>query len=180
VINRGWCVAALVAVTPTLAACGGSDRSVTEGSSGASAFSTDTPASRAGTAQSLVAPGTLAASTSGPMTCTVYDGYATQIIFDSERLDVRAECQVWSANRPGTGYLWGYERAAATPGALHLCSLTDARQRLTAIVIEETGFVPVSAAERAKGRAACVSIRAAGWAAPSMSPQEARIRRRSR
>jgi len=93
----------------------------------------------------------------------VYDGYATQIIFRSGSLDVRTECLLWAANRVNVGYLWGYERAAAIPDAVQACSLTDPHRDLTAIVIEETGFAPVSAAERAKGRSACGSILASGW-----------------
>ena len=80
----------------------------------------------------------------------MYDGYATQIVFRSESLVVRTECLVWAANRLDVGYLWGYERAAAVPDAMHVCSLTEPHRDLTAIVIEETGFAPVTAAERRK------------------------------
>jgi hypothetical protein len=94
----------------------------------------------------------------------VYEqGYATQVIVDSPRLNVAAECQVWAANKPGDGYLWGYEQNAALPDGLRLCSLTDPYRNLTATVIEETGALPVSAAERASGTSACAGIRASGW-----------------
>jgi hypothetical protein len=95
----------------------------------------------------------------------VYDGYATQIVFRSQSLVVRTECLLWAGNRVNVGYLWGYERAASVPDALHLCSLTEPHRDLTAIVIEETGFAPVTAAERANGRSACESIVASGWIA---------------
>jgi hypothetical protein len=93
----------------------------------------------------------------------VYDGYATQIIFRSRSLDVRTECLVWAANRVNVGYLWGYERAAAVPASVRVCSLIVPHRDLTAIVIEETGFAPVTAAERAKGMSACANIVASGW-----------------
>jgi hypothetical protein len=103
------------------------------------------------------------AASYSPTTCTVYGpGYRTQIIFGSQHLDVRAECQVWSANKPGTGYLWGYG-PAAIPNATRLCALTDPRGKLKATVIEETQSFPASTAERAQGRAACNSILASGW-----------------
>jgi hypothetical protein len=103
-------------------------------------------------------------STQGPTTCTVYEpGYATQIIVDSRRLNVASECQVWSENGSGGGYLWGYEHAAAMPDGLRLCSLIDPHRNLTATVIEETFDVPVSAAQRASGMSACANIRASGW-----------------
>ena len=108
-------------------------------------------------------PSVLFTSSSGPTTCTVYGpGYATQIIFASPRLDVRAECQLWSANKPGAGYLWGY-RAAALPRATQLCTLTSPKGSLTATVIEDTGWLPISADERARGISACRDIRASGW-----------------
>ena len=102
----------------------------------------------------------------GPTTCTVYEGYATQIIFRSRSLNVRTECLIWAANRLNVGYLWGYEREAVIPDALQVCSLADPHRDLTAIVIEETGFAPVSAAERAKGKSACENILASGWTGP--------------
>jgi len=93
----------------------------------------------------------------------VYEpGSGTQIVFDSQSLNVRVECQLWASSQAGAGYLWGYERAAM-PDATHVCALTDPQRKLTASVIEQTDFVPVSAADKAKGRSACASIAAAGW-----------------
>ena len=106
-------------------------------------------------------------SSRGPTTCTVYESdYATQIVVDSRSLNVRAECELWSANQPGVGYLWGYEQAAVTPDVMRLCTLTDPHGEMTANVIEDTGYIPVSAAQRAKGGSACAGIRASGWTAP--------------
>ncbi len=108
-------------------------------------------------------------SSGGPTTCTVYEGdYATQIVVDSQSLNVRTECELWSANQPGVGYLWGYEHAAATPNVVRLCTLTDPHGKMTASVIEDTGFIPVSAAQRAKGGSACAGIRASGWTEPRL------------
>lgn len=106
----------------------------------------------------------LSASPYGPTTCTVYGpGYATQIIFDSRGLDVRSECQVWAANKPGVGWLWGYG-PAAIPQATQLCALTDPGRRLTARVIEDNASLPVSAQERAQGLSDCEIFLASGWA----------------
>jgi hypothetical protein len=106
----------------------------------------------------------LPASLRGPTTCTIYEpDYATQIVVDSSRLNVRAECELWSANQPGVGYLWGYEQASVTADVIQLCTLTDPHGEMTASVIEDTGFVPVSAAQRARGGSACAGIRASGW-----------------
>lgn len=153
----------LVALSSALAGCGGSHRPIAESSPAGSALSTDSSSSHPTVAPTSVLPAALPISSSGPTTCTVYDGYATQIIFSSGSLDVRTECLVWSANRLNVGYLWGYERAAAIPASTHVCSLADPRRDLTAMVIEETGFAPVTPAERAKGRSACESIVASGW-----------------
>jgi hypothetical protein len=80
----------------------------------------------------------------------VYEpGYATQVVVDSRRLNVTAECQVWAGNKSGGGYLWGYEQNASMPDGLRLCSLTDRYRNLTATVIEETGALPVSRDENA-------------------------------
>ena len=107
----------------------------------------------------------LPTSRRGPTTCTVYESdYATQIVVDSRTLNVRAQCELWSANQPGVGYLWGYEQAAATADVLRLCTLSDPNRKMTASVIEDTAFVPVSAAQRAKGGSACAAILASGWA----------------
>jgi hypothetical protein len=109
-------------------------------------------------------PISLPSSASGPTTCTVYEAdYATQIVVDSPSLNVRAECELWSANQPGVGYLWGYERAASTPDVLRLCTLIDPKGKMTASVIEDTGFVPISDSQRAKGGSACAAIAASGW-----------------
>ena len=89
--------------------------------------------------------------------------YATQIVVDSGTLNVRAECELWAANQPGFGYLWGYEQATVTSDVTQLCTLTDPKRRMTASVIEDTGFVPLSAAQRANGGSACAGIRASGW-----------------
>jgi hypothetical protein len=88
----------------------------------------------------------------------------TQIVFDSERLNVRVECQVWASSQPGDGYLWGYERAAM-PDATRVCAFTDPQRKLTASVIEQNDYMPVSATDRARGMSACASIIAAGWIA---------------
>jgi hypothetical protein len=106
----------------------------------------------------------LPASSQGPTTCTVYESdYATQIVVDSRTLDVRAECELWAANQPGVGYLWGYEQAAATANVTPVCSLSDPHRKMTASVIEDTGFVPISRVQRAKGGWACAAILASGW-----------------
>jgi hypothetical protein len=149
-----------------------------ESSPPGSVLSTNSSSSHPAVGPTSVLPAALPVSSSGPTTCTVYDGYATQIIFNSGSLDVRTECLVWSANRINVGYLWGYERAAAIPDSTHVCSLADPHRDLTAIVIEETGFAPVTPAERAKGRSACESIVAAGWNAPGSKRRHERARRR--
>ncbi len=119
-------------------------------------------------------PISLPSSTSGPTTCTVYEAdYATQIVVDSPSLNVRAECELWSANQPGVGYLWGYERAASTTDVLRLCTLIDPKGKITASVIEDTGFVPISDSQRAKGGSACAAIAASGW---TQSRPRARVR----
>ncbi len=105
---------------------------------------------------------TLPASTAGPTTCTVYEpGGATQVIFASARLDVRAECEAWIARDIGAGYLWGDEPPSAvaqTPGARQVCYVQDLHGPLTASVIEDTGFRPPSALARAKSSSACASL----------------------
>lgn len=173
-------IAALAAVTAALAACGGSSRPGAGGMpSGGSAPG---PLSARGIERTRTTVRPLASysislppSSRGPTTCTVYEGdNATQIVVDSRSLNVRTECELWSANQPGVGYLWGYEQAAVTPGATRLCTLTDPRGEITANVIEDTGFIPVSAEQLAKGGSACAGIRASGWAAPR------RVYRRSR
>jgi hypothetical protein len=152
-------LAALAATAAAAAGCGGSGRPVAGSSS---------PSRSAPAAPYVIAPAPysidLPASSHGPTTCTVYvPGYATQIVVNSRSLDVRAECAVWAANRPGYGYLWGYEQPVATPDATELCAMRDPSRDLRASVIEETGFVPVTRAQRATGLSACARIIAAGW-----------------
>jgi hypothetical protein len=105
---------------------------------------------------------TLTSSTAGPTTCTVYEpGGATQVIFASARLDVRAECEAWISRDIGAGYLWGDEPSSAvdqTPGARQVCYVKDLRGPLTASVIEDTGYRPPSALARAKGTSACADL----------------------
>ena len=114
----------------------------------------------------------------GPTTCTVYESdYATQIIVDSDSLDVRNECEVWAANQADVGYLFGYEAAAATPDVLRLCTLTDPNRKMTASVVEDTGFVPLSRAQQAKGRSACAAILASGWRRRQLGRRAQRGRR---
>jgi hypothetical protein len=148
-----------------LAACGGHDRSAT----GPSPAGAARPSSRPDALRLSPYRISLPASTSGPTTCTVYEtDYATQIVVDSPSLNVRAECELWAANQPGVGYLWGYERAAATADVIRLCTLTDPNRRMTASVIEDTGFVAVSAAQRQKGGSACAAIVASGWSSTAL------------
>ena len=172
VVVRTLSISALTAVTAVLAACGGSSQMRTGGSSGAAVHG---PVSAAGiertrTAVRPLSPYSISLppSSRGPTTCTVYEtDYATQIVVDSRSLNVRAECELWSANQPGVGYLWGYEQAAVTRDVVLLCTLTDPHGKMTVSVIEDTGFIPVSAAQRAKGGSACAGIRASGWTVPS-------------
>ena len=106
----------------------------------------------------------LPVSARGPTTCTIYvPGFATQIVVDSHSLDVRAQCAVWAANHPGYGYLWGYEQPVDTPDGIELCAMKDPGRDLTASVVEDTGFAPVTASERTTGLSACATIVAAGW-----------------
>ena len=157
-VRTRW-IAALAVVPTALVGCGGQHH----GAAGSSTQAEQRLASQ----PRLALPRyriSLPSSASGPTTCTVYEAdYATQIVVDSPSLNVRAECELWSANQPGVGYLWGYEEAAVTPDALRLCTLTDPKGKMTASVIEDTGFVPISAAQRAKGGSACSAIATAGW-----------------
>jgi len=155
------CIAALVAVATALAACGGGAQKP----AGADAVGV---AAQTPTAPYFKAPSpyliSLPASSEGPTTCTVYESdYTTQIVVDSPSVNVRAECELWAANQPGVAYLWGYEAAAATPDVLRLCTLTDPHHKMTATVIEDTGFVPLTPTQRANGGSACAAIRASGW-----------------
>jgi hypothetical protein len=157
-VRTRW-IAALAVVSTALAGCGGRQHGAPAGS---------TQAEQRLSSQPRLAlsryPISLPSSAGGPTTCTVYESdYATQIVVDSPSLNVRSECELWSANQPGVGYLWGYESAAVTPDALRLCTLIDPRGKMTASVIEDTGFVPISSAQRSRGGSACAAIAAAGW-----------------
>jgi hypothetical protein len=129
--------------------------------------------SRADNAPAAVAP-PVASSRAVPAlrgaatTCTVYGpGFATEVIFESQLLDVRGECQAWTSGRPGSGYLFGYETAvgsaAAAVGSTPVCSLTDPDHTAAVSVVEDGGFVPISAAQLATGSTACAHLVAAGW-----------------
>lgn len=124
-----------------------------------------------GDAQSYAAPASslallLPASTGGPTTCTVYEsGQATRVMFDSESLNVTGECQAWTSRQSGAGYLWSYQPtdAAIDVTAIPKCDLRDPSGRVTAVVIEDTGFAPASPAERADVASACTRLTLAGW-----------------
>lgn len=108
----------------------------------------------------------LPASVAGPTTCTVYEsGFATQVVFDSQSLNVSGECQAWTSRQPGAGYLWAYQPTAASIAttAVRVCGLSDPSGRVTATVVEDAGWAPVSALERANVATACASLAAAGW-----------------
>jgi hypothetical protein len=111
----------------------------------------------------------LPASANGPTTCTVYEsGFATQVVFESPELDVRAECLAWTRDRPGVGYLWGYEPTTATTeavGSRRVCYLIDPHANSTASVIQAAGFRSVSGMERQNASSACASLLASGWIA---------------
>lgn len=161
------CLGALVLVTG-LGACGGSGKQPATGSADR--------APHAGTGPSAPAV-ILPASSRGPTTCTVYESrYATQVIFDSESLNVSAECAAWSSRAPGDGYLWAYQPTTAVldATAVRVCDLQDPSGRITALVVEQTGYVPapaahVSSVQRARSAGACSSFRAAGWIARGRS-----------
>lgn len=108
----------------------------------------------------------LPASAGGPTTCTVYEsGFATQVVFDSQSLNVSGECQAWTSRQPGAGYLWAYQPPGASiaAAAVPVCGLKDPSGRVSATVVEDTGWAPVSAVERAHVASACASLTAAGW-----------------
>lgn len=108
---------------------------------------------------------TLPRSPNGPTTCTVYEpGEATQVIFQSQQLDVTAECRVWTRGQTGEGYLWGYQPISAIAAtAVPVCRLTDTVGDVTADVVQDTGFRPITAAEQATGESACGSLVGVGW-----------------
>jgi hypothetical protein len=108
----------------------------------------------------------LPASAAGPTTCTVYEaGFATQVVFDSQSLNVSGECQAWTSQQRGAGYLWAYQPTSASIAttAVPMCGLKDPSGRVTATVVEDTGRTPVSAVERANVVSACANLAAAGW-----------------
>ena len=148
---------AAVGFVISLAACGGSHHraparhpaSVTPRLSDSSTFA-------------LVLP----ASTAGPTTCTVYEsGFGAQVIFRSASLNVSGECQAWTGRQPGAGYLWTYQPtgAAIAATAVPFCNLRDPSGRVTATVVDDTGFAPVSTVQRKEIADACTGLAGAGW-----------------
>jgi hypothetical protein len=116
----------------------------------------------------------LPASAGGPTTCTVYEsGFAAQVVFGSQSLNVSGECQAWTSRQPGAGYLWGYQppNASIATTAVPVCGLKDPSGRVSATVVEDVAWAPVSAVERANVTSACASLAAAGW---QRSPQAVR------
>jgi hypothetical protein len=96
----------------------------------------------------------------------VYESdFGTQVVFDSESLNVTPECQAWTSRDPGAGYLWAYQptSAAIDATAVSMCDLKDPSGRVTATVIEDTGFAPASTLERQRVVSACSSLAASGW-----------------
>jgi hypothetical protein len=152
----GWLVVMTIAIG--LGACGATHHK--PGAGGQSA----PPQSQPPVATSLAL--LLPASTAGPTTCTVYEpGFAAQVVFDSQSLNVTGECQAWTSRQPGAGYLWSYQptNAALDETAIPECDLRDPTGRVTATVIEDAGFAAVSAAERTMIAGACSRLRLAGW-----------------
>jgi hypothetical protein len=155
-INRWRCAAALAAAV-AVAGCGGSHTSAGAASPAQARSDAARPAQLA-----IILP----ASTNGPTTCTVYEPrFATQIVFGSNSLNVSGECQAWARGETGAGYLWGYQPTGAPLqyGTILVCHMTDPARKVTASVIEDTGFIPVTAGQRARSATACASILAAGW-----------------
>jgi hypothetical protein len=171
VVRIGRCAAVLALATISLAGCGGSSRTAPVTST-AAASSRVVVASSNGTV--------LPTSSSGPMTCTVYDsGYATQVIFASRTIDVRGDCGAWIRNKAGEGYLWGYQpaRADAVPAeSRQVCYLTDPAGIVAVRVIEATGFRSVSVAQAARASSACVRLVGFGWAKQPGSNHQPRSR----
>jgi hypothetical protein len=156
-MNGLRCLAAVFIAT-SLAACGGGRHSDT----GALARAPAPPPLVTPSALALVLP----ASAAGPTTCTVYEpGYATQVVFDSQSLNVTGECQAWTSRQPGAGYLWAYQPPGTARAvlAIPICDLRDPSGRVTASVVEETGGVPLSPVQRQAMASACTSLAAAGW-----------------
>jgi len=158
-------LAGLIVGLAVVAAVGGVGWVVVGALHGGRTGAPSAPAS--GTATSFPSTIALPTSSNGPTTCTVYEsGYATQVVFGSKGLEVRAECGAWTHNTPGDGYLSGYEplrEEAKTAGYTQVCRLTDPQGSVTASVIQDTGFLPVSALERTHGSSACKRLRAIGW-----------------
>jgi len=158
-VRIGWCACALAAAIGALSGCGG-------GGAKTSAGPAQIPSPRA-MASAPVSPNTLTLprSANGPTTCTVYaPGQATQVIFESERLDVTAECRIWTRDQTGEGCLWGYQPLTAIAAtAVPVCRLADGGGGVTASVVQDTGFRPVTAAEQAAGASACGSLVGVGW-----------------
>ncbi len=147
----------VVAIAMGLAACGGTQRRTVTAAPGH-------PPTHAALSPGLAL--LLPASIGGPTTCTVYEsGFATQVVFGSQSLNVTGECQAWTSRQPGAGYLWSYQPTDAALGetAVRICDLRDPSGRVTATVVQDTGFAPASAAERAKIADACNGLTLAGW-----------------
>jgi hypothetical protein len=154
-------------MTAALAACGGSHRRAAVPNAAPILAGGSMHAGSGGPSVRPAPPSLIAIalplSSKGPTTCTVYQSRSgTQIVFGSESLNVRVECQAWAASEAGDGYLWGYERAAI-PNATRRCSFTDPQRKLTASVIEQTDHLPISVSDRERAASACASIRASGW-----------------
>lgn len=150
------CLVALTAVI-SLAACGGNQLRT-----GSAARASAKPHTALSPGLALLLP----VSTAGPTSCTVYEsGYAAQVVFDSQSLNVTGECQAWTSREPGAGYLWSYEPTdtAMDETAVAICDLRDPSGRVTATVLEDTGFAPVSGAERQMSATACSRLTSAGW-----------------
>lgn len=150
-------VLAAVTLMTGLTACGGSRRTIASRLPPPPSAPVQQPASLA-----VVLP----ASAAGPTTCTVYEpGLATQVVFDSQSLNVTGECQAWSSHEPGAGYLWAYQPTGAVIGttAVPVCGLRDPSGRVTATVVANNGSTPLSSAERRAISSACASLASAGW-----------------
>jgi hypothetical protein len=172
VVKAASSACALAALTAVLAGCGG-------GSARMPPPQRERP--RVGPAPGVRVsprPIKLPASPNGPTTCTVYEaGYATQVVFESPDLDVRAECRAWTQYSTDEGYLWGYEPTSVktdTVGATRVCYLINPHADSTASVVQETGFRTVSQVERANASSACASLLASGWIAQLPAPRHRR------
>lgn len=150
------CLVVLTAVI-SLAACGGN-----QPRTGSASRASAKPHSAVPPGLALLLP----VSTGGPTSCTVYEsGYGAQVVFDSQSLNVTVECQAWTSRQPGAGYLWSYQPTdtAMDETAVSICDLRDPSGRVTATVIQDTGFAPVSGAERQTIASACSRLTSAGW-----------------